>query len=134
MHALIIAQLLAPAGGEPPAGSRADDGVDVDGLVALLAEEVVMAMPPFPEIYRGRGAVHEFFATVPAGGNLAEIRLVETRANRQPALAAYFRAPGDVVFRGYGAMVFDLDGPTITSIAGFAFAELMPVFGLPREL
>jgi hypothetical protein len=30
--------------------------------------------------------------------------------------------------------VFDLEGPVIASIAGFAFAELMPVFGLPTEL
>jgi RNA polymerase sigma-70 factor (TIGR02960 family) len=110
------------------------DAVDVEGLVALLAEDVVMAMPPFPEIYRGRPALREFFATVPAGGHLDEIRLVETRANRQPALAAYFRDPEDGVFRGYGVMVFDLEGPVIASIAGFAFAELMPVFGLPTEL
>jgi RNA polymerase sigma-70 factor (TIGR02960 family) len=110
------------------------DAVDVDGLVALLAEDVVMAMPPFPEIYRGRAALREFFSTVPAGGHLDEIRLVETRANRQPALAAYFRDPEDGVFRGYGVMVFDLDGPAIASIGGFAFAELMPVFGLPSEL
>jgi RNA polymerase sigma-70 factor, ECF subfamily len=59
--------------------------------------------------------------------------LVKTRANRQPALAAYFRDPDDGVYRGYGVMVFDLDGPAIGSIAGFAFAELMPVFGLPSE-
>jgi RNA polymerase sigma-70 factor (TIGR02960 family) len=110
------------------------DAVDVDGLVALLAEDVVMAMPPFPEIYRGRPALHEFFATVPAGGHLEEIRLVETRANRQPALAAYFRDPDDGVFRGYGVMVFDLGRSEIASIAGFAFAELMPAFGLPTEL
>jgi RNA polymerase sigma-70 factor (ECF subfamily) len=110
------------------------DAVDVDGLVALLAEDVVMAMPPFPEIYRGRPALHEFFSTVPAAGHLDEIRLVETRANRQPALAAYFCDPDDGVLRGYGVMVFDLEGPTIASIAGFAFAELMPVFGLPPEL
>jgi RNA polymerase sigma-70 factor (TIGR02960 family) len=110
------------------------EAVDVDGLVALLAEDVVMAMPPFPEIYRGRPALREFFATVPAEGRLEEIRLVETRANRQPALAAYFRDPDDGVFRGYGVMVLDLDGAAIAAIAGFAFAELMPVFGLPTEL
>jgi RNA polymerase sigma-70 factor (ECF subfamily) len=110
------------------------DAVDVDRLVALLSEDVVMAMPPFPEIYRGRAALREFFATVPAEGRLDEIRLVETSANRQPALAAYFRDPDDGVFRGYGVMVFDLDGPTIATIAGFAFAELMPAFGLPSDL
>jgi RNA polymerase sigma-70 factor (ECF subfamily) len=110
------------------------DAVDVDGLVALLAEDVVMAMPPFPEIYRGRPALREFFSTVPAGGHLDEIRLVQTRANRQPALAAYFRDPEDGVFRGYGVMVFDLDRDSIASIAGFAFAELMPVFGLASQL
>jgi len=110
------------------------DAVDVDGLVALLAEDVVMAMPPFPEIHRGRRALHEFFSTVPAGGHLDEIRLVETRANRQPALAAYYRDPEDGALRSYGVMVLDFDGAAIASIAGFAFAELMPVFGLPAAL
>ena len=110
------------------------DAVDVDRLVELLAEDVVMAMPPFPELYRGRAALHEFFSTVPAEGHLDQIRLVETRANRQPALAAYFRDPDDDVFRGYGVMVFDLEGASIATIAGFAFAQLMPAFGLPTEL
>jgi RNA polymerase sigma-70 factor (ECF subfamily) len=110
------------------------NAVDVNGIVSLLAEDCVMAMPPFPEIYRGRPALHEFFSTVPAGGRLDEIRLVETRANCQPALAAYFRDPDSGVFRGYGVMVFDIERSVISSIAGFAFAELMPVFGLPTEL
>jgi RNA polymerase sigma-70 factor (ECF subfamily) len=108
--------------------------VDIDGLVDLLAEDCVMAMPPFPELYRGRAALRQFFSTVPAEGRLEEIRLVRTRANRQPALAAYFRDPESGVYRGYGVMVFDVEGGEIAEIVGFAFAELMPVFGLPSEL
>jgi RNA polymerase sigma-70 factor (ECF subfamily) len=110
------------------------EAVDIDGLVALLAADAVMAMPPWPELYRGRAALREFFSTVPAGGALGEIRLVETRANRQPALAAYMRDPGDGVFRGYGIMVLDVRGAAIAEIVGFAYADLFPVFGLPTEL
>jgi RNA polymerase sigma-70 factor (ECF subfamily) len=108
--------------------------VDVDGLVSLLAQDVVMTMPPFPEIYRGKVALGEFFATVPAGGALDEIRLVETRANRQPALAAYMRHAEAGVQRAYGIMVLDVEAGTIAEIDGFAFVELFPVFGLPAEL
>jgi RNA polymerase sigma-70 factor (ECF subfamily) len=108
--------------------------VDIDGIVSLLAEDCVMAMPPLPALYVGRTALREFFSTVPAGGRLDEIRLVETRANRQPALAAYVRDPEAGVHRGYGVMVFDLQGVEIAEIVGFAFAELFPVFGLPTEL
>ena len=44
---------------------------DVDAVVALLAEDVEMTMPPYAEWYRGRAAVAAFLAEMPlarAGG------------------------------------------------------------------
>ena len=52
-----------------------------------------MTMPPEPAYEVGTEALGQFFRTVPAEGRLNEIRLVETAANRQPALAAYVRQP-----------------------------------------
>ena len=54
--------------------------------------------------YRGREAIGAFFATVPAGGDLTAIRLIPTRANGQPAVAAYVR--DGTVANAYGIMVF----------------------------
>ncbi len=61
---------------------------DIAALVTLLREDALLTMPPFPMAYRGREAIAQFFATVPAGGRLDQITLVPTRANRQPAVAA----------------------------------------------
>ena len=65
------------------------DAVDIDGIVALLADDALMAMPPEPLYVAGAEAVGSFFATAPLDGRLDRIRLVPTAANGQPALAAY---------------------------------------------
>jgi RNA polymerase sigma-70 factor (ECF subfamily) len=74
------------------------------------------------------------FKTVPAGGFLDRIRLVPTRANGQPALAAYLR--GDYGrYEAYGLMVFALEGERIAGITGFAtLPAFAAAFGLPETL
>ena len=109
------------------------DAVDIDGLVALLAEDAVMAMPPERMRVAGARAVGDFFATVPHQGRLDEIRLLETAANRQPALAAYARGE-DGVHRPYGLMVLQVDGDRITGILGFPDPWLFEQCGLPDSL
>jgi RNA polymerase sigma-70 factor (ECF subfamily) len=105
------------------------DRVDIDGLVELLREDAVLAMPPEPVWFAGRGAVGEFFATVPAEGDLTRIKLIPTRANLRPALAAYFDG------QAYGIMVFELTRGRIAEIVGFAdAARSFDRFGLPERL
>jgi RNA polymerase sigma-70 factor, ECF subfamily len=100
--------------------------VDIEGLVELLREDAVLAMPPEPVWFAGSEAVGEFFASVPAEGDLTRIKLVPTRANLRPALAAYFDG------QAYGIMVFELDAGRISEIVGFAdAAKSFDRFGLP---
>jgi RNA polymerase sigma-70 factor (TIGR02960 family) len=135
------AERLGARAHEPNTGERellrrfmaAWDAVDVDGLVALLARDVLMTMPPEPAYEVGTEALGQFFRTVPAEGRLNEIRLVATAANRQPALAAYVRQP-DGAYRAYGVMVFSIERDAITGIVGFADAASFERFGLPAEL
>jgi hypothetical protein len=64
----------------------------VDDLVALLADDVLLTMPPIPLEYQGRGLVARFLtAVVFRQGNT--FRLVVTRANGQPAFGMYLRDP-----------------------------------------
>jgi RNA polymerase sigma-70 factor, ECF subfamily len=107
---------------------------DIDGLVALLAHDAVLAMPPTPVWFRGRAAIGEFFATVPADGHLDQIRLVRTDANGLPALAAYLRDPATGSFCAYGVMVFAVEGGAITAVTGFPSPDLFPYFDLPGGL
>ena len=109
--------------------------VDIDGIVALLADDALLTMPPEAVRIDGAAQIAAFFATVPLGGRLDRIRLVASRANGQPALAAYADEQGDGEFGAYGVMVFALEGERIAGIVGFPqqpalFARL----GLPTEL
>lgn len=110
------------------------EAVDVDAIVALLADDALLTMPPEPMRIVGAEAIGVFFRTVPAGGFLDRIRLVETRSNGQPAVAAYMVAE-DGAYHAYGVMVFALDGSAITSITGFpGYPTLVPRFGLADTL
>jgi RNA polymerase sigma-70 factor (TIGR02960 family) len=105
---------------------------DVSSLVSLLAEDALLTMPPAPMAYRGPTAIASFLSSVPAGGDLTEIRLVRTRANGQPAVAAYLR--DGITARGYGIMVLTLHEDRIGEITGFADPSLFPFFDLHAQI
>jgi RNA polymerase sigma-70 factor (ECF subfamily) len=104
---------------------------DLEGLAALLREDAVLHMPPQSLRLMGRGQVASFFGAVPADGRLDRIRLVATRANGHPALAAYLPA-ADGSYRAYGVMVLVVDEGGIRAITGFQDASLFSAFGLPK--
>jgi RNA polymerase sigma-70 factor (ECF subfamily) len=111
------------------------EAVDLDGLTALLAGDAVMTMPPEPMLFAGPVEIGGFFATVPMDGRLELIRLRSTRANGQPALAAFVQESPQEPLRAYGLMVFALAGDRIAGITGFAgYRELFPLLELPEEL
>ena len=112
--------------------TRAFEAGDVDAIVALLTEDAWLRMPPVPLEYQGRELIGEFFETV-AFRQGRRYRLVPTRANGQPAFAAYLRDPTSQVLRAFGLMVVTLAGSQISAITRFDNAAL-PAFGLPRTL
>jgi RNA polymerase sigma-70 factor, ECF subfamily len=104
----------------------------VDDLVALLTEDVLLAMPPIPMLYQGRQLVAEFLeAFVFASGNT--FRLVPVRANGQPAFGVYLHTPADDVHRANGVMVFTLAGSEICAMTRFD-ASVLAMFRLPDTL
>jgi RNA polymerase sigma-70 factor (ECF subfamily) len=111
---------------------EAFDTADVAGFVALMTEDAWLRMPPVPLEYQGRELIGEFFETV-AFRQGRRYRLVPTRANGQPAFAAYLRDPTSQVLRAFGLMVVTLAGSQISAITRFDNTAL-PAFGLPRTL
>jgi RNA polymerase sigma-70 factor (ECF subfamily) len=111
---------------------RAWESADVAGLVALLREEALVAMPP-GLIVRGREAIRAFLAeSVFAGG--IRIRLVPVRANRAPAFAVYSGGPGDVALRMYAILLLDVVGSRVARMDVFADPPLAGRFDLADEL
>ena len=107
---------------------------DVPVIVDLLTEDALLAMPPQPEHYVGRMAIGAFLATVPGDGRLDRFRLVPTRANRQPAVAEYYRDGDDGAFHAHGVMILSIEGDAIASLTHFAGPALVGRFGLPMTL
>jgi RNA polymerase sigma-70 factor (TIGR02960 family) len=132
-----------PNAGQPPpaAGSPAEDAIvakfarawesaDVDELVALLTDDVFIAMPPEPFGYEGRELVARYCARQFAAGRRFD--LMPTRANDQPAFGAYLRGPAGVR-HATGLYVLTLAGGQIRGMTRFE-ASVLPWFGLPRSL
>jgi RNA polymerase sigma-70 factor (ECF subfamily) len=101
---------------------------DVDRMVAVLAEDVTFAMPPFPRWWSGRDAVVEFMVRT----GKPPLRHLLTRAAGQPAVAWYVRRGG--VYRPTAIEVLGLEGERVREVTAFASPELFPFFGLPAEL
>jgi RNA polymerase sigma-70 factor (TIGR02960 family) len=104
---------------------------DVDALVALLADDVRLSMPPFPLEYIGREDAARFYAIV-VGARHGR-RIVQTRANGQPALAVYTRDVTADVHRATSLLVITLAGRRVAEITRFD-AGVLERFGLPRIL
>jgi RNA polymerase sigma-70 factor, ECF subfamily len=106
---------------------------DIDAVVAMLADDAAMTMPPLPTWYQGRKAVTAFLRGWPLAG-AARRRMVPTRANGQPAFGHYSWDADKDAFIPHGIHVLTLDGPKIAEITVFLTPEAFERFGLPDEI
>jgi RNA polymerase sigma-70 factor (ECF subfamily) len=106
---------------------QAWQATDIDGLVALLAEDALLTMPPLPIRVSGARAIGEFLRTRPANGELHRFMLTETRANRRPAVALYL--DGDA----HAVMTLAFDDEELKGLTRFGDPALFPRFGLPMS-
>jgi RNA polymerase sigma-70 factor (ECF subfamily) len=91
---------------------------DVDAIVAMLTEDVTVAMPPTATWYRGREAVAAFLAARPLNGNLSW-RLTATRVSGQLAARADLWDHTAGAFRPHHTAVLTLQGGLIGEIDTF---------------
>jgi RNA polymerase sigma-70 factor (ECF subfamily) len=101
-------------------------------LVALLREDVRLAMPPHPTWYEGLEAVAAFLAGVAFRPGSEAHRFVPTRANRQPAFGVYRGEGADA--RPFAINVVEIESGLVTGMDFFRYPELFPAFGLPDTL
>jgi RNA polymerase sigma-70 factor (ECF subfamily) len=134
------ARASAPTGAEREVLRRymdAHERADAAALVALLAEDVRAAMPPYLMWYVGRDAIAATLARSwdPASpAYQGEWRVVPTGANLQPAAASYLRRPGDTEYRAFAIGVLRIEEGLVTEITSFINPALFGAFGLPPSL
>ena len=104
----------------------------MDAILALLAEDVVFAMPPYSSWYRGRETIGDSWLM--PGGPPPRLRYIPTRANGQPALGTYQLDPQTGSYLPLALDVLTLEDSLITEVIAFRTPELFPFFGLPEEL
>ena len=104
---------------------------DLDGMLALLTEDVRLSMPPHPFEYQGRAVAADGLGRLFAQGD--HYRLIETRANGQPALAVYRTDPHADIQHANGLLVVTLAGARISAMTLFP-PDVLRGFGLPRTL
>jgi RNA polymerase sigma-70 factor, ECF subfamily len=112
--------------------TRAFEAGDLDAVVALLADDVRLAMPPVPLEYHGRDLAARFFAATAFRAGRAW-RLRPSRANGQPAFALYQPDPHSAIAHANGMLVMTLAGERISALTRFDNAALS-WFGFPRTL
>jgi RNA polymerase sigma-70 factor, ECF subfamily len=104
---------------------------DVEGLVAILTEDVAWTMPPLGTWYQGLDAVIPFLVEYPLSDRW---RHLPVRASGQLAVGCYLWRAEE---RQYAAAVLDvltLRGDRIAEVTGFVTPRLFARFGLPDRL
>jgi RNA polymerase sigma-70 factor (ECF subfamily) len=110
---------------------------DLDAIADLLAEDVRATMPPWPMWSQGRDAVMATLAVSWDAGSpvyVGRFKMVPTRANGQPAAAAYIRGRDDSTYLAAAITVLRVEHGRIAEITAFHDPGLFPAFALPTAL
>jgi len=106
---------------------------DVDAVVALLADDAKLTMPPVPTWYRGRHQVAVYLGGGPLAGT-RHWRLIPARASGQLAFGRYARHDKTQAFTPRAIDVLTLHGAQIQEITAFVTPDAFPGFDLPATL
>ncbi|MET0422688.1 MAG: RNA polymerase subunit sigma-70 [Actinoplanes sp.] len=127
-------------GGEEDAGTRelvrrftdASLAKDIDGLTAMLRDDVRCSMPPTPGLCIGRdNVVNDWLSD--GFTSLGDLRAVPTTANRQPAVGFYLWREQENAYLPLTLDVLRFTGGAITEIVTF-HDDRFARFGLPDRI
>ncbi len=105
---------------------------DVPAIVALLTEDAVWSMPPWPEWYGGLAAITTFLGEFA----LKDVswRHLPTHASGQPAVGCYMLSDDGSRYELSVIDVLTLEGSRIAAVTAFLTPEVYRRFGLPETL
>ena len=126
-------QIVEPAGPDQRAlvdrYMAAFEAADVAALLRLLREDAEWEMPPWATWFAGRQAIGRFLTSQIFAAPKAW-RLVATRANGQPAVAAYLRGP-EGAYHAHAIQVLTVTAEGIARVVAFLDPSLFATFDLP---
>ena len=110
------------------------ENLDMESFIALLKEDVVLRMTPWPRWYRGRATVRAFFEWVWQRNRDHAFRVVPFGANGQLAFAQYARVGDAAEYQAHSLLILTLQENVVSVLTGFRDPSLFPRFGLPTSL
>lgn len=119
---------------------KAWEAGDVDQIAKLLAEDVVLAMPPMATWYAG-DEVYVFLREWAFSGRVYDavgrrrVRALRTQANGQPAIGVYSWSDEEAAYLPTVLQVLTLDDAgAVREVMGFVTPQFHPRHGLPDRL
>ncbi len=107
------------------------ENYDVDAIVRLFTEDAVWEMPPYTGWYQGAANIGALISTQCPASGPADMRMVRTDANGQPAFALYMRdASGE--HRAFQLQVLTVTATGVSHVGCFFDVGLFRAFGLPH--
>jgi RNA polymerase sigma-70 factor (TIGR02960 family) len=112
---------------------EAHERQDPAAALAVIREDIRVAMPPIPGLHVGREAIAGLMAQAFDPSIFGDWKLLPTAANRMPAAASYVRRAEGDVYLPFKLDVLRTGGGLIAEITTFD-ATLFDRFGLPPAL
>jgi RNA polymerase sigma-70 factor (ECF subfamily) len=99
---------------------------DVDAVVAMLAEDASIAMPPLASWFGPKDQMVEFLKLFPMSGNFHWKAIVKTANGGQPALCFYHWDAGEQAYLPFAINVLSFAGDKVRDVVAFAVRSVEP--------
>ena len=115
--------------------ARAWESADLEGIIALLADDAVFPMPPMPVAVLGKPAMVALYTEqIFAGDAQGRWKLVPIRANGLPGFAFYRLDEVTHQHQAYVLQVLTIQNGLVVNATTFGFPALFRYFDLPASL
>ena len=104
---------------------------DIPALLALLHDDAVLSMPPYPLWLQGPEQMGRWY--LGQGIGCKGSRLIPTAANGSAAFGSY-RTAGPGVHEPFALQIIEINDGRISAHHNFLYPELFAAFGLPDRL
>jgi RNA polymerase sigma-70 factor, ECF subfamily len=114
---------------------RAWESADIAGIVGLLREDAVFAMPPLPYWFAGRTSIRKFIeAAILHGDARGRWRLRPVQLNNSPSFAWYQKVEEGSGYQAYALQILNIEQGSISQATTFVDPSLFRLLHLPLEL
>lgn len=115
--------------------ARAWESADLDGIIAMLADDAIFPMPPMlPAILNKQAMITLYKDVILTGDARGRYKLVPIRANGQPGFAFYRLDESTHHHKAFALQELTIENGLVINATTFGFPALFRYFNLPENL